>query len=137
MAETWVNCPLFVRYRETKRAYMKELRLEKWRKEQRIELWNAIRITFSDISDPKKEYWMRRLYSYYCNRFYRLVKLDWLIFLGELNDKAAYGEYKQEKAKEYCCMVRDTAWWMTHASEENTAEICEPVTDFIYFELAA
>jgi len=136
MTSTWINCPLFKQYAKTKRAYMKEMMLENWKHEQRMELWNAIKVTFADIDDPKKGYWMHRLYSYYCHRFYWMTQCGWLIFLGELNDTAAYGEYKTDKAKRYCCLVRDTAYWMTHKQEEPDAMICEPIF-FEYFDMAA
>ena len=137
MAETWITCPLFRKYRETKRTYIKELRLEKWKEEQRIELWNAIRITFADIQEPKKEYWAQRLYSYYCRRFVLMSKVDWLVFLGELSDEQAYGNYKHLKAKEYCCLVRNTAYWMTHQADDRMEKVCEPADYFEYFGLAA
>lgn len=137
MAETWANCPLMLRYEQAKRAYMKEMRLEQWKKEQRNELWNAIRITFAEIHEPKKEYWMQRLYGFYCHRFYWHTKTGWLEFLGELNDEQAYGKYRQEKAKYYCCLVRNTAWWMTHPTVMENAKACEPICIFEKIRLAA
>ena len=115
---------------------MKELVQEQWRDEQRIELWDAVVLTFTDVDDPKKDYWIDRLYSYFCKRFYGL-QCSWLVFLGELDDRGAYGEYRSEKAREYCCMVRDTAYWLTHSTDEHIARICEPVDYYEYFAMAA
>ena len=137
MTETWTNCPLMLRYKQAKRAYMKEMRLDKWRKEQQNELWYAIQLTFSEINEPKKDYWMQRLYSYYCRRFYRHYKTGWLIFLGELSNEQAYGEYRSGKAQYYCCRVRNTAWAMTHPTANECAKACEPVVYYEYYKLAA
>lgn len=117
MTETWRNCPLMKQYRNMKRTYIKEMMLERWKDGQRVELWNAIELTFDEITDPKKEYWKNRLFSYYCKRFKLLTKCSWLIFLGEMDDIAAYGTYKDTKARYYCCLVRNMAYWLTHQTE--------------------
>lgn len=137
MVHDWNHCPLMIEYDKTKRAYLKELRLEKWKEGQRAELWNAIQITFGSIDEPKKEYWMERLYSYYCRRFQRLTACEWLVFLGELKDTAAYGDYIHEKARNYCCRIRDTAYWMTHGMKSAVETACEPVWRFEYERVAA
>lgn len=109
VTQNWNDCPLLDEYRKAKRAYLKELRVQVWLKNQRQELWEVIGIAFANVEEEKKDYWRRRLYSYYCRRFSGHTKTKWIEFLACFTDSMAYGRYKQEKAKRYCVLVRDAA----------------------------
>ena len=65
--------------------------------------------TFRELKEPKKEFWIDRMYRNYAKRFYDLTKSDWIEFMGSFDDIQAYGHYKDEKSRKYCLLIRDHA----------------------------
>ena len=130
MTGTWNECPLMTEYIRTKRNYMKELRLEEWRKRQRAELLRVISIAINQVDEPRKEYWIDRLYFCYCRRLRSVTGCEWTVFLGELSDEGAYGMYENAKARKYCLLVRDTAWQMTRRISEPKIAACEEIFEY-------
>ncbi len=82
---------------------------EQWRIKQENKLWNLINKAFDNIDEPKKNYWILRLYNFYYYRFYGVTKIGWIEFLSKLTNAQAYGKYENDKARGYCLMVRDQA----------------------------
>ena len=104
-----MQCPLYKRYIRAKRGYLRELRVSVSRKEQERELWKLVATTMTELDEPKKQFWINRLFHFYDRRLYNLAKSDWIDILSQLNDNQAFGRYKMAKAQRYCIAIRDRA----------------------------
>ena len=105
----WINCPLYKRYKKEKKEYLKYLKNRILRKKQEKALWMFIADVFSELDEPNKQFWIQRLTTYYRNRLYYVPTVDWISFIGEFNDRQAWGKYQNPKCREYCLKIRDAA----------------------------
>lgn len=108
-----MKCPLYKRYEKTKKDYMKELRNRKLRKIQEQALWRLVAEVVSETDESRKEFWIQRLTRNYWRMLYRMPKIDWIEYIGEFNDRQAWGHYRNAKYREYCLKIRDAAARMT------------------------
>lgn len=104
-----MKCPLYKRYKKEKREYLKYLKNRILRKKQEEALWRFITDVFSELDEPNKQFWIQRLTKYYSKRMYYIRTVDWISFIGELNDRQAWGKYQDPKCRQYCLKIRDAA----------------------------
>jgi len=109
LRNAWVECPLFGEYKIIKRDFFREMRRDRRRREEQQALWDLLNSIFTDVDEPKRDYWIRRLFRFYTKRFWQLTDFSWIAFLAEMSDLQATGTYSDNKAKRYCIMVRDAA----------------------------
>ena len=109
LRNAWAECPLFRKYKIIKRDFFREMRRDRRRKEEQQALWDLLNSIFADVDEPKRDYWIRRLFWFYTKRFWQLTDFSWIAFLAEMSDLQATGTYSDKKAKHYCIMVRDGA----------------------------
>ena len=104
-----MKCPLYKRYKKEKREYLKCLQNWILRKKQEEALWRFITDVLSELDEPNKQFWIRRLTKYYSKRMYYIQTVDWISFIGEFNDRQAWGKYQDPKCRQYCLKIRDAA----------------------------
>ena len=113
-----MNCPLYKQYKNAKTRYLKDLDRGHKRLEQQRSLWIFIVWVLKDTDEKNKYYWVVRLYEYFEKRFYDILELNWIELLGQMNDRQAYGRYSQQKAREYCLLIRDAAACISERMKE-------------------
>ena len=64
---------------------------------------------FEYSEDPKKDYWINRIWRHFRDRFSHITKEEWITFLASLSDTQAYGPYFDHKSRECCIQVRNRA----------------------------
>lgn len=104
-----MKCPLYKRYKKEKKNYFKDLQKQTLRKKQEETLCRFIVDVFSQSDEPNKLFWIRRLTKYYIKRMHYIQTVDWISFIGEFNDRQAWGKYQNLKCREYCLKIRDAA----------------------------
>lgn len=62
-----------------------------------------------EADEPKKQFWIDRLTSYYGKRFEGISDTDWIEMLSQFTDNQATGVYRDAKTKAYCLLIRDIA----------------------------
>ena len=85
------------------------MRINRRRREEQQALWDLLNEVFDSVDEPKRDYWVRRLFRFYTKRFWQLTDFSWIAFLAEMTDLQACGTYSNGKAKNYCLMVRNAA----------------------------
>lgn len=118
-----MKCPLYKRYMNTKKDYLKTCAERQARKKQEQAIWRLVADTIVRMDEPKKQFWIKTLTNIFSQRFYFVPELDWIKFLSGFNDIQAYGKYVNPKYRRYCVLIRDAAVRYINRKEEDIYEV--------------